>query len=75
MIGQRAPDWTMTPDFMRVHAECQYQFIRSIWDDKPTSPSFDDGLHIQRIMDAAERSSMNGDLGATFRCLHSRGGQ
>ena len=58
--GGKAPDPSMTPDFMRVHAECQYQFIRSIWDDKPTSPSFDDGLHIQRIMDAAERSSMNG---------------
>lgn len=58
--GQRAPDWTMAPDFMRVHAECQYQFIRSIWEDRPTSPSFFDGLHIQRIMDAAERSSEAG---------------
>ncbi|MYD11795.1 MAG: Gfo/Idh/MocA family oxidoreductase [Chloroflexi bacterium] len=58
--GQRAPDWTMTPDFMRAHAECQYQFIRSIWDDRPPSPSFADGLHIQRVMDAAERSSENG---------------
>ena len=50
----------MTPDFMRVHAECQYQFIRSILDDKPTSPSLDDGLYIQRVMDAAERSSETG---------------
>ena len=58
--GQRAPDWTMAPDFMRVHAECQYQFIRSIWEDRPTSPSFFDGLHIQRVMDAAERSSERG---------------
>ncbi len=58
--GQRAPDWTMTPDFMRAHAECQYQFIRSIWDDKPPSPSLAEGLHIQRIMDAAERSSAQG---------------
>ncbi len=58
--GQRVPDWTMTPDFMRVHAECQYQFIRSIWDDTEPSPSFDDGLHIQRTMDAAERSSQRG---------------
>ncbi len=58
--GQRAPDWTMSPDFMRVHAECQYQFIRAIWDDKPTSPSFADGLHIQRIMAAAEESSESG---------------
>lgn len=58
--GQRAPDWTMSPDFMRVHAECQYQFIRAIWDDSPTAPSFADGLHIQRIMAAAEESSNAG---------------
>ena len=58
--GQRAPDWTMSPDFMRGHAECQYQFIRAIWEDGPVSPSFADGLHIQRIMDAAERSSERG---------------
>ncbi len=58
--GQRAPDWTMAPGFMRVHAECQYQFIRSIWEDKPTSPSIADGLHIQQVMDAAERSSQSG---------------
>jgi len=58
--GQRAPDWTMTPDFMRSHAESQYQFIRSIWDDKAAAPSFDDGAHVQKIMAAAERSSEKG---------------
>lgn len=59
--GQRAPDWTMTPDFMRAHAECQYQFIRAIWDDSLPAPSFADGAHVQKIMEAAERSS---ELGA-----------
>ena len=58
--GQRAPDWSMTPDFMRAHAECQYQFIRAIWDDAPATPSFEEALHIQRIMQAAERSSASG---------------
>ena len=58
--GQRAPDWTMSPDFMRVHAECQYQFIKSIWEDRTTSPSFHDGLHVQRIMEAAERAAEQG---------------
>ena len=58
--GQRAPDWTMTPDFVRTHAECQYQFIRSIWQDRPPSPSFADGLHVQKIMEAAQRSAQNG---------------
>lgn len=58
--GQRAPDWTMTPDFMRAHAECQYQFIRSIWNDTAPSPSFADGAHIQQVMAAAELSSKEG---------------
>jgi len=58
--GQRAPDWTMTPDFMRAHAECQYQFIKSIWDDRDPSPSFAEGLHVQKIMAAAEASSKSG---------------
>ncbi|MXX84107.1 MAG: Gfo/Idh/MocA family oxidoreductase [Chloroflexi bacterium] len=58
--GQRAPDWSMSPGFMRAHAECQYQFIRAIWDDMPPEPSFADGLHIQRIMAAAEASSARG---------------
>ena len=58
--GQRAPDWTMSPDFMRCHAECQYQFIKSIWEDRPASPSFAEGAHVQTIMEAAERSSSDG---------------
>jgi len=58
--GQRAPDWTMSPDFMRSHAECQYQFIRAIWEDRQPSPSFDEGLQTQRIMEAVERSSAAG---------------
>ena len=58
--GQRAPDWTMTPDFVRTHAECQYQFIQSIWEDRTPSPSFADGLHVQKIMEAAQRSAQNG---------------
>ncbi|MCY4466850.1 MAG: Gfo/Idh/MocA family oxidoreductase [Chloroflexi bacterium] len=58
--GQRAPDWSMPPGFMRAHAECQYQFIRAIWDDNSPEPSFVDGLHIQRIMAAAELSSARG---------------
>lgn len=58
--GQRAPDWTMSPGFMRAHAECQYQFLQSIWQDRAPSPSFADGLHVQRIMAAAQRSAENG---------------
>jgi levoglucosan dehydrogenase len=55
--GQRMPDWTMAPDFMRAHAECQYQFLRAIWNDTVPSPNVADGLHIQQTLDAAQRSS------------------
>jgi len=58
--GAKAPDWTMTPGFMRAHTECQYQFLKAISDDTPTAPNFRDGLHIQQIMAAAEKSSDEG---------------
>ena len=28
------PDWTMPMNFVRSHAECQYQFLKSIWEDR-----------------------------------------
>ncbi len=55
--GQKAPDGTMTPDFVRTHAECQYQFLKAVSEDRPTSPTLADGLHIQAVMAAAERSA------------------
>ncbi|MEM7344188.1 MAG: Gfo/Idh/MocA family oxidoreductase [Chloroflexota bacterium] len=58
--GQKAPDGTMIPSFTRVHAECQYQFLKSIWDNQPASPSLADGLRVQEIMEAAEQSSAEG---------------
>ncbi len=63
--GQRypeaqSPDWTQPPGFARSHAECQYRFLRAIWDGKPASPSLADGLHIQQVIAAAERSAAEG---------------
>ncbi len=58
--GQRAPDWSMTPGFVRAHAECQYQFLQAVADDRPASPDLADGLHVQAIMAAAVRSSAAG---------------
>ena len=55
--GQRSPDWTMPAAFVRTHAECQYQFLQAIAKDRDASPSLEDGLKIQAIMDAARRSS------------------
>ena len=58
--GQKAPDWSMAPDFVRTHAECQYQFLKAVAEDRPTQPTLADGLHIQAVMAAAERSSQMG---------------
>jgi levoglucosan dehydrogenase len=55
--GAKAPDWTMTPSFMRTHAECQYQFLKAISEDRTPSPSLSDGLRIQEVMEAAQRAS------------------
>jgi predicted dehydrogenase len=58
--GQKAPDWSMVPDFVRTHAECQYQFLRAVAAGRPAHPDLADGLHIQAVMAAAERASVNG---------------
>ena len=55
--GQKAPSWTMPPGFVRSHAECQYQFLKALWDDSPSSPALADGLRVQEAMEAALRSS------------------
>lgn len=58
--GQKSPDWSMTPTFVRSHAECQYQFLRAIRDNLPTAPTLADGLHIQEFIAAAEKSAAEG---------------
>ena len=58
--GQQAPDASMTPDFVRTHAECQYRFLRAVAEGRPAKPDLADGLHIQAVMAAAERSSVGG---------------
>jgi predicted dehydrogenase len=55
--GQKSPDWSMPPGFVRTHAECQYRFLKAVSDDTPASPTLADGLHIQEAMEAAVRSS------------------
>lgn len=55
--GQKSPDWSMPPGFVRAHAECQYQFLKAISNNTPASPSLADGLKVQEAMAAAVRSS------------------
>ena len=58
--GAKSPDWSMPPGFVRAHAECQYQFLKAIDENRSASPSLADGLHIQAVMEAAEQSSATG---------------
>jgi predicted dehydrogenase len=58
--GQRAPDPSTMPDFTRTHAECQYQFLKAVDAGRPATPSLADGLHIQAVMEAAQRSAAQG---------------
>jgi predicted dehydrogenase len=58
--GQKAPDWTQPPGFLRSHAECQYRFLQAVSEDKTPSPSLADGLHVQEVLEAALRSSEEG---------------
>jgi predicted dehydrogenase len=55
--GQKAPDWSMPPTFIRTHVECQYQFLKAIWDDSDPSPTLGDGLRVQEALEAAVQSS------------------
>ncbi|MCA9835890.1 MAG: Gfo/Idh/MocA family oxidoreductase [Trueperaceae bacterium] len=59
--GQKAPDGSMPTGFVRTHAECQYQFLKAIWEDRDGSPNFADGLHVQAIMEAAARAAKQGN--------------
>jgi predicted dehydrogenase len=62
--GQRAPDWTMPPDFMRAHAECQYQFLQLVAHGAPPFAhgvaSFREGLHVQAVLEAGEQAAQAG---------------
>jgi predicted dehydrogenase len=55
--GQKSPDWSMPPGFVRSHAECQYQFLKAVAEDTAPAPTLADGLRVQEIMAAAVQSS------------------
>jgi predicted dehydrogenase len=59
--GQLAPDWTAPVGVPRAHAECQYRFLKAIWDGREPSPGLDDGLRVQRLIEAVYRSAASAD--------------
>lgn len=58
--GALAPDWTAPLGLARSHAECQYRFLKAIWEDQAPSPGLADGMIVQRLVDAVYRSAAQG---------------
>lgn len=46
--------------WIRYHVACLYSFLDAIVNNKKTSPDFEEGLKVQRIMDAIMQSSKSG---------------
>ena len=46
--------------WLRAHVACLHAFLCAIVEDRPASPSFRDGLAVQRVMAAAQESSRTG---------------
>jgi predicted dehydrogenase len=55
--GAQSPDWSMMPDFQRIHAECQYRFLKAIDEGRDGEPTLAQGLHVQRVLEAAQKSA------------------
>ncbi len=68
---QRYPDAKGIPlskfsiGWIRSHVACMHSFLISVMLDRPAVPSFDDGLAVQKIIEAAYSSS---STGKKFQC-------
>ncbi len=55
--GAKTPPPRAPLGWARAHAENQYQFLRAISEGREPSPGIDDGLRVQLVIDAVERSA------------------
>ena len=55
--GAKAPPARAPIGWIRSHAENQYAFLSAVSQGRSPSPGVDDGLQVQRVIDAVERSS------------------
>lgn len=58
--GAKAPPARAPIGWVRSHAENQYCFLKSVAENRPPSPGFQDGMRVQHIIDAVETSARNG---------------
>ena len=55
--GAKTPPPRAPIGWERSHAESQYQFLRAVSEGRQPSPGIEDGLKVQYILDAIERSA------------------
>ena len=55
--GGTFPAPKATTDWLRGHVGGVYSFLNAVYNGKQGSPSFSDGAHVQKIMEAAYRSA------------------
>lgn len=58
--GGVMPPPKMTMDWLRSHVHCMYSFFDCIYRDKPCSPSIEDGVYNQYLLESAYRSAETG---------------
>ncbi|MBK8048391.1 MAG: Gfo/Idh/MocA family oxidoreductase [Anaerolineales bacterium] len=73
--GQKAPDWSMAPDFVRSHAECQYQFLRAVAEDRPPARPWQMACTFRQSWPPPNgpRTRVAGSASTTYWHLHRTG--
>lgn len=60
--GNAFPGPKFSVGWIRSHVHSLYNFLENVVSNKPSSPSFEDGIYIQRVMERAYESSLSGCL-------------
>ncbi len=59
--GGKFPGPRQTVGWLRGHVHCLYSFLKSIADGSPPSPSLAEGLHLQKVLEAARAAAESGE--------------
>ncbi|MCK4375251.1 MAG: hypothetical protein KAX19_07980, partial [Candidatus Brocadiae bacterium] len=59
--GNKFPGGKLSVGWIRAHIHCLYSFLRAIADDARPHPSLAEGLHLQRVLEAARASADSGN--------------
>jgi predicted dehydrogenase len=54
------PGGKMAIGWLRGHMQCLYNFLDSVYNDKPGNPGLEQGIYIQKLMDKVKNSAENG---------------